>query len=63
MTLLALECLAGVHGLRAICRTIASRSKQDAAVKLLFQRLPEDITGRTGFTRDAAGGVLQPCGS
>jgi hypothetical protein len=41
-----LECLAGVHGLRAICRTITARSKQDAAVKLLFHAITEDITGR-----------------
>jgi hypothetical protein len=45
-----LECLCvGVHGLRAICRTITARSKQDAAVKLLFHAIvtAEDITGRT----------------
>jgi hypothetical protein len=45
-----LECLCvGVHGLRAIFRTITARSKQDAAVKLLFHAIvtAEDITGRT----------------
>jgi hypothetical protein len=45
-----LECLCvGVHGLRAICRTITGGSKQDAAVKLLFHAIvtAEDITGRT----------------
>jgi hypothetical protein len=48
-----LACLCvGVHGLRAVCRTIiiaTSRSKQDVAVKLLFHAIvtAEDITGRT----------------
>jgi hypothetical protein len=45
-----LACLCvGVHGLRAICRTITGGSKQDAAVKLFFHAIvtAEDITGRT----------------
>lgn len=45
-----LECLCvGVHGLRAICRTITGGSKQDAAMKLLFHAIvtADDITGRT----------------